>query len=169
MTQACTNVNRPEQTLLCALTEERFPRFLERLEADLPVNDRGQVVYRLKHPFHNGNTHVVLGPMDFMWDIRVPHPITSTPPRNGCARTDNGHTNTPPSTQIGRLSCYPSYSPTAGRWETASSTSRRSGRWSPTAVYRGLVEVYIFSALDRWLRPGEDVVRVTKEHLRDFA
>ena len=43
------------------------------------------------------------------------------------------------------------------------------GEMVADAVYRGLVEVYIFSALDRWLRPGEDVVRVTKEHLRDFA
>ena len=33
----------------------------------------------------------------------------------------------------------------------------------------GLVEVDIFSALDWWLRPGEDVVRVTKEPFRDFV
>ena len=44
VTQALTNANRPEQTLLFALIEERFPRFPERLEADLSVNDRGHGV-----------------------------------------------------------------------------------------------------------------------------
>ena len=32
----------------------------------LSVNNRRQVVYRLKHPFRNGTTHVVLDPMDFI-------------------------------------------------------------------------------------------------------
>ena len=32
----------------------------------LSVNDRGQVVYRLKPPFRDGTTHVVLDPTDFV-------------------------------------------------------------------------------------------------------
>ena len=31
----------------------------------LSVNERAQVVYRLKHPFHDVTTHVVLDPLDF--------------------------------------------------------------------------------------------------------
>ena len=48
----------------------------------LSVNDRGQVVYRLKHPFGDATTHVVLDPMDFMRHIRVPHPFGAA---SGCA------------------------------------------------------------------------------------
>ena len=48
----------------------------------LSVNDRGQVVYRLKHPFHDATTHVVLDPMEFMRHIRVPHPFGAA---SGCA------------------------------------------------------------------------------------
>ena len=38
----------------------------------LSVNDRGQVVYRLKHPFHDGTTHVVLAPIDFIARLAAP-------------------------------------------------------------------------------------------------
>ena len=48
----------------------------------LSGNDRGQVVYRLKHPFRDGTTHVVLDPIEFMRHIRVPHPFGAAP---GCA------------------------------------------------------------------------------------
>ena len=41
-------------------------------EARLSVNDRRQVVYRLKHPFRNGTTHVVLDPMDFIARLVAP-------------------------------------------------------------------------------------------------
>ena len=39
-------------------------------------------MYRLKHPFRNGTTHVVLDPMEFMRHIRVPHPFGAA---SGCA------------------------------------------------------------------------------------
>ena len=48
----------------------------------LSVNDRRQVVYRLKHPFSDGTTHVVLDPIEFMRHIRVPHPFGAA---SGCA------------------------------------------------------------------------------------
>ena len=38
----------------------------------LSVNDRGQVVYRLKHPFRDGTTHVVLDPMNFIARLAAP-------------------------------------------------------------------------------------------------
>ena len=38
----------------------------------LSVNDRGQVVYRLKHPFGDGTTHVVLDPIDFIARLAAP-------------------------------------------------------------------------------------------------
>ena len=42
----------------------------------LSVNDRGQVVYRLKHPFGDATTHVVLHPIDFIARLAalVPRP-----------------------------------------------------------------------------------------------
>ena len=48
---------------------ERLCRYIARPALSnerLSVNNRGQVVYRLKHPFRNGTTHVVLDPMDFI-------------------------------------------------------------------------------------------------------
>ena len=42
----------------------------------------GSVVYRLKHPFGDGTTHVVLDPIEFMRHIRVPHPFGAA---SGCA------------------------------------------------------------------------------------
>ena len=64
---------------------ERLCRYIARPAVSnerLSVNDRGQVVYRLKHPFHDGTTHVVLDPMEFMRHIRVPHPFRAA---SGCA------------------------------------------------------------------------------------
>ena len=61
----CRSIARP------ALSNER-----------LSVNDRGQAVVRLKHPFGDGTTHVVLDPIDFMRHIRVPHPFGAA---SGCA------------------------------------------------------------------------------------
>ena len=57
---------------------ERLCRYIARPALSnerLSVNERGQVVYRLKHPFRDGTTHVVLDPLDFMRHIRVPHPF----------------------------------------------------------------------------------------------
>ena len=48
----------------------------------LSVNDHGQVVHRLKRPFGDGTTHVVLDPIEFMRHIRVPHPFGAA---SGCA------------------------------------------------------------------------------------
>ena len=48
---------------------ERLCRYITRPAVSnerLSVNDRGQVVYRLKHSFHDGTTHVVFDPMDFI-------------------------------------------------------------------------------------------------------
>ena len=48
---------------------ERLCRYIARPPVSnerLSVNDRGQVVYRLKHPFSDGTTHVVLDPIDFI-------------------------------------------------------------------------------------------------------
>ena len=64
---------------------ERLCRYIARPALSnerLSVNDRGQVVYRLKHPFHDATTHVVLDPMEFMRHIRVPHPFGAA---SGCA------------------------------------------------------------------------------------
>ena len=64
---------------------ERLCRYIARPALSnerLSVNDRRQVVYRLKHPFRDGTTHVVLDPMDFMRHIRVPHPFGAA---SGCA------------------------------------------------------------------------------------
>ena len=58
---------------------ERLCRYIARPAVSnerLSVNDRGQVVYRLKHSFHDGTTHVVLDPMDFIARLAalVPRP-----------------------------------------------------------------------------------------------
>ena len=45
----CRYVSRP------SLSEER-----------LSVNDNGQVIYKLKTPYQNGTTHIVLSPLDFL-------------------------------------------------------------------------------------------------------
>ena len=64
---------------------ERLCRYIARPAVSnerLSFNDRGQVVYRLKHPFGDGTTHVVLDPIEFMRHIRVPHPFGAA---SGCA------------------------------------------------------------------------------------
>ena len=64
---------------------ERLCRYIARPALSnerLSVNDRGQVVYRLKHAFRDGTTHVVLDPVEFMRHIRVPHPFGAA---SGCA------------------------------------------------------------------------------------
>ena len=58
---------------------ERLCRYIARPALSnerLSVNDRGQVVYRLKHPFGDGTTHVVLDPIDFIARLAalVPRP-----------------------------------------------------------------------------------------------
>ena len=55
---------------------ERLCRSIARLAVSnerLSVNDRGQVVYRLKHSFHDGTTHVVLDPVDFIARLGRPY------------------------------------------------------------------------------------------------
>ena len=78
---------------------ERLCRYIARPAVSnerLSVNDRGQVVYRLKHPFRNGTTHVVLDPIDSPSTLspasppscRVPAPIS--PDTTACSpRTSN--------------------------------------------------------------------------------
>ena len=64
---------------------ERLCRYIARPALSnerLSVNDRRQVVYRLKHSFRDGTTHVVLDPIEFMRHIRVPHPFGAA---SGCA------------------------------------------------------------------------------------
>ena len=54
---------------------ERLCRYIARPALSnerLSVNDRGQVVYRLKHPFGDATTHVVLDPMDFIARLAAP-------------------------------------------------------------------------------------------------
>ena len=58
---------------------ERLCRYIARPAVSnerLSVNDRGQIVYRLKHPFGDGTTHVVLDPVDFIARLAalVPRP-----------------------------------------------------------------------------------------------
>ena len=58
---------------------ERLCRYIARPALSnerLSVNERGQVVYRLKHPFRDGTTHVVLDPLDFIARLAalVPRP-----------------------------------------------------------------------------------------------
>ena len=64
---------------------ERLCRYIARPAVSnerLSVNDHRQVVHRLKHPFGDGTTHVVLDPIEFMRHIRVPHPFGAA---SGCA------------------------------------------------------------------------------------
>ena len=64
---------------------ERLCRYIARPAVSnerLSVNDRGQVVYRLKHSLRDGTTHVVLDPVEFMRHIHVPHPFGAA---CGCA------------------------------------------------------------------------------------
>ena len=54
---------------------ERLCRYIARPAVSnerLSVNDRGQVVYRLKHSFRDGTTHVVLDPIDFIARLAAP-------------------------------------------------------------------------------------------------
>ena len=54
---------------------ERLCRYIARPAVSnerLSVNDRGQVVYRLKHSFRDGTTHVVLDPIEFIARLAAP-------------------------------------------------------------------------------------------------
>ena len=54
---------------------ERLCRYITRPAVSnerLSANDRGQVVYRLKYPFRDGTTHVVLDPIDFIARLAAP-------------------------------------------------------------------------------------------------
>ena len=54
---------------------ERLCRYIARPAVSnerLSVNDRGQVVYRLKHSFRDGTTPVVLDPIDFIARLAAP-------------------------------------------------------------------------------------------------
>jgi hypothetical protein len=58
---------------------ERLCRYITRppiATKRLSVDDRGRVVYRYKHPFRDGSTHVVLEPLDFIARLAalVPRP-----------------------------------------------------------------------------------------------
>jgi hypothetical protein len=58
---------------------ERLCRYITRppiATERLSVDDRGRVVYRYKHPFRDGSTHVVLEPLDFIARLAalVPRP-----------------------------------------------------------------------------------------------
>jgi hypothetical protein len=58
---------------------ERLCRYITRppiATKRLSVDDRGRVVYRCKHPFRDGSTHIVLEPLDFIARLAalVPRP-----------------------------------------------------------------------------------------------
>ena len=58
---------------------EHLCRYISRpslSEARLSLNNKGQVVYKLKTPYHNGTTHIVLDPLDFLSHLAslVPRP-----------------------------------------------------------------------------------------------
>ena len=58
---------------------ERLCRYITRppiATKRLSVDDRGRVVYRYKHPFRDGSTHIVLEPLDFIARLAalVPRP-----------------------------------------------------------------------------------------------
>jgi len=58
---------------------ERLCRYITRppiATKRLSVDDRGRIVYRYKHPFRDGSTHVVLEPLDFIARLAalVPRP-----------------------------------------------------------------------------------------------
>ena len=57
----CRYISRP------SLSEER-----------LSVNDKGQVIYKLKKPYSNGTTHIILSPLDFLSRLSslIPRPRT---------------------------------------------------------------------------------------------
>ena len=60
---------------------ERLCRYIARPALSnerLSVNEPAQVVYRLKHPFHDGSTHVVLDPLDFMRHILLVAALTKS-------------------------------------------------------------------------------------------
>ena len=77
---------------------ERLCRYIARPAVSnerLSVNDRGQVVYRLKHPFHDGTTHVVLDPMDFIARLAalVPRPRAHLTRYHGVFAPNFSHRN----------------------------------------------------------------------------
>ena len=58
---------------------ERLCRYISRpslSEARFSLNNKGQVVYKLKTPYRNGTTHIVLDPLDFLSRLAslVPRP-----------------------------------------------------------------------------------------------
>ena len=58
---------------------EHIFRYISRpslSEERLSVNDNGQVIYKLKTPYQNGTTHIVLSPLDFLSRLSslVPRP-----------------------------------------------------------------------------------------------
>lgn len=58
---------------------EKLCRYITRpaiANERLSTNERGQIVYKFKHPFRDGTTHVVLDPLDFMARLAalVPRP-----------------------------------------------------------------------------------------------
>ena len=69
-----TGLDRTDVGILELLLRYRTQPMSERLS----VNDCAQVVYRLKHPFGDGTTHVVLDPIDFLARLAalVPRPRT---------------------------------------------------------------------------------------------
>ncbi|MBT8057323.1 MAG: transposase, partial [Gammaproteobacteria bacterium] len=67
-----------ECNCLCWL-DPKFLRYITRppiATKRLSVDGRGRVVYRYKHPFRDGSTHVVLEPLDFIARLAtlVPRP-----------------------------------------------------------------------------------------------
>ena len=85
---------------------ERLCRYIARPAVSnerLSVNDRGQVVYRLKHSFHDGTTHVVLDPMDFVAHLAalVPRSRAHLTDTTACSpRTSNAATSSSPTMLI---------------------------------------------------------------------
>ena len=57
-------------------------------ETPSDVASRASCRYLPPHGFHDGTPHVVLGPLDFMWHIRVPHPVGAA---SGCANRLSEH------------------------------------------------------------------------------
>lgn len=60
---------------------ERLRRYIARAPVAndrFSANERDQVIYKLKHPFRDGTTHVVLHPLDFIARLAalVPRPRT---------------------------------------------------------------------------------------------
>ena len=61
---------------------ERLCRYIARPAVSnerISVNDRRQVMYRLKHSFRDGTTHVVLDPVDFIARLARPRPHVPAP------------------------------------------------------------------------------------------